>query len=201
VKLLLAILAALLAAALYLEWYVAPLEPPVATPAPAPGNPVGATAGAIAGSFVLPLADSDAYEVIAQRPLFSDSRRPPEPEAEQSAPQPEVATEDVEGLDLNAVIITTEETVALVRDAKSGDLLRVQAGEEVRGWKVETIDSGSILLKLGDRTATIELREFAPPAPAAEPPKPLTLQEQRRQRALRLRAQRQSLQQQTTRKN
>jgi hypothetical protein len=186
-------ISAVLALILYAEWYVTPVEPPVPRPASGSGDKAVAPQPVGAGrTFAIPLPDRDAFDVIAQRPLFSNTRRPPE-EDEQAEPEPEVVTEGVEGLDLNAVIMTSDEIVALVRDTKSGDLQRVKAGEQVRGWQVESIERGQLLLKLGDRTATIVLREFAPVAPAP-PPKKSSLQEQRRQRALRLRAQRQNLQ-------
>ena len=192
-------LALVLGLTLFAEWYLAPVTAPQLVPHPTPAPAGRSDPAGVGQGFVVPLDDSASYEVIAQRPLFSDTRRPAvAEESEESAP--EVVTEGVEGLDLNAVIITTDETVALVRDAKTGDTRRVQTGQEVRGWTVEDIDPGSLRLKLGDKTATIVLREFGPSAPA-QPPKQVSLQEQRRQRALRLRAQRQRLQEKTQRGN
>jgi hypothetical protein len=105
--------------------------------------------------------------VIAQRPLFSETRRPDEPEA----PAPEPTTiQALDGLELSAVLIDGPVHRVLIKDPKTQGTLRLAQGDQVRGWTIERIQPAGIQLALGERTEQLELRVFAPP-PAATPAK------------------------------
>ena len=152
---------------LYVQWEITPEQAP---PPPPLGDiaPEQEEAPETAVSD-RPLGDSQSYEVISQRPLFVEGRRPSE-EAEQQAPAPEQAGA-VEGLDFSAVLITPRQRVAWVKDAATGELLRLEPGKKLRGWTVQEVQPERLLLTDGDKKSELELREFlkqpvAPPPPA-----------------------------------
>ena len=114
------------------------------------------------------LDDQAAFEEISRRPLFIESRRPPESASEEVAPP--VAPKGLNGLDLNTVLITPQRTVAWVKDAKSSELVRLGPGGEVRGWTVKAVQPDRLLLIAGKETAELELRKFPAQAAPATPP-------------------------------
>ena len=111
--------------------------------------------GDAAGEAAVP-----AYAVIAARPVFSMTRRPPEPRpvVVQPAPapvpvapaalrEPPVKTGQFK---LVGVVIMNGEKRALVRNGREEELLRVAEGDEIDGWAVERIEPDTIrLMKRG----------------------------------------------------
>lgn len=146
-------------------------EPPgAAGPLPVPAAPPTATEFAPP-----PLAQ---YAEMVLRPLFSESRRPPEPAGDSSAP-PKL----FEGI-LIGVLIGQGEPVALLKIASESEVTRVTKGQTIRGWLVTGIHPDRVVLQ-GERMTEIRLRDDAAegdrPSGAGAPP--LSLQEwQSRQR-------------------
>ena len=155
---------------LYVQWEVAPEQapPPVLQRGAAPSDGGEPASQAAAEDFAL--SDPQAFDVISQRPLFAEGRRPPEDApAEVIAPEQK---EDLKGLNLSTVLITPQVSVAWVKDAKSSDLIRLEPGKKIRGWTVQAVQPDRLLLASGTETAELELREFpaeAAPAPPARP--------------------------------
>jgi general secretion pathway protein N len=128
---------------------------------PAGGNPL----------WTIPLS---ALSATRERPLFSASRRPPtvaspaaslpeEPPSAPAAPPPERPQ-----LSLMGTIVGSESSVALLKDSGSRALLRLHIGQENSGWRVQGIDSHSIVLEKGGQTITLDLpKPSEPPAPEA----------------------------------
>ncbi|MBK1731814.1 hypothetical protein [Thiococcus pfennigii] len=158
---------------LALQWSDWP-PPPTWTQAPpsAPAEP----SGDLLAEFA-PLVDQDAgeersaYAEVVERPLFVPDRRPPEPEAAEG--QTAVADEAgvLETLDLVAVIMTPDLTMAWVKAATDPKLLEVRAGEELAGWIVREIRSDRLALEYQGRTETLLLRTFPARPERAEPPR------------------------------
>jgi hypothetical protein len=79
-------------------------------------------------------ADKEDYAVVIERPLFLPDRRPPsEQPAEETGEPPPVTHTDLVRMDLTAVVITTEESTAWVRDAAKQELFKLRLGEYIVG--------------------------------------------------------------------
>ena len=127
-----------------------------------------------------PLDDREDYQVVTDRPLYSPTRRPPEDEPEQA--EPEVATDrSLDRIDLNAVLITSEETLAWVMDASSREVRRLRLGDELEGWAVREILSDRLVLERQGETNTLVLRDYARQPPPPVRPRPPVRAPQRNQ--------------------
>lgn len=151
--------------------------------------------------FSMPPLENFA-ETLA-RPLFMDTRRPPEPGAEPVAlepdpqPEPPKPTPKLVGMELSGIVITPASRVALVRSARGREVVRLKEGEEIDGWIVETIDPDRVVLRQADAFEELTLKDktgkrSAPPRRKAgtatpDPTKaaPLTPRERRLRRQAR----------------
>lgn len=116
----------------------------------------------------LNVASLDKYNEIIRRPLFLDTRRPPEdPPEDPPEPSPEPPSAD-ETFTLLGVVLTPEATMALLQDDKSGEIARVQVGEQVNGWHLKAVQANSVSLSKGDQAVDLPLvRDRSQPAPQA----------------------------------
>lgn len=106
----------------------------------------------------------DGLEVIAERPLFSPSRRPFVEAPTEVAP---ASVESLPLLQLIGVLLTEQQRAALVQTIGEGEPSWVREGTEVNGWHVEQIEQSRVHLRAGDRLETVELRsDTAVPAKA-----------------------------------
>jgi hypothetical protein len=121
--------------------------------------------------LLTPLGAMEEYAVVTERPLFLPDRRPPVDEPEQEAEtEPEELTE-LDGLDLNAVMITPNESSAWVRDPRKKELVRLRLGDDLVGWSVKEILSDRLLLERQGETDALILRDYKnmpPPVPARQ---------------------------------
>ena len=97
----------------------------------------------------------DELAVIAERPLFSPSRKP-FVAAEQELPP--VPVRSLPPLQLIGVLLTEQQRTALVQVVGEGDPSWVREGHEVQGWQVERIEQTRVHVRAGDRLETVELR-------------------------------------------
>jgi hypothetical protein len=141
-------LAAIVGLELSSEVSIAPQVTAAPPPAPlAEGAPA-------AQSFEAP--PEDAFDEIALRPLFFESRRPfvPPPSdvvAEGVAPEKKVSVE------LVGTLVTDQGRAALLQPDGQPAVWR-REGEKIAGWKVRKIDPDQITLGLGDEIETLTLR-------------------------------------------
>jgi general secretion pathway protein N len=103
------------------------------------------------------------------RPLFSSNRRPP-----QSAANDSVATADLANMRLTGIV--TEPSHHLAIFAVNGETkpLKLTEGEDVSGWRIESITPREVSLSGPGGTKTLEPKLdpnlVAPTAPAPAPP-------------------------------
>jgi type II secretory pathway component PulC len=110
------------------------------------------------------LGKRDAYAAIAQRPLFSPTRRPLDsaPATAASQPRKSLAKFVLTGV----IIVSAEEKIALIQEAKSPAVQRLSEGQSIAGWRIEKILPDRVTLVSGDETAEIPLwSDQAPPQP------------------------------------
>jgi hypothetical protein len=117
------------------------------------------------------LADRETLTETVTRPLFTPNRQPPgaAPAASPVETSP-AARPNASRYALSAIIIVDNERIALLTDTATGSLNRVREGETVAGWRVESIQEDSAVLRNGDTRAELSLRNFAAPAPRPRSP-------------------------------
>jgi general secretion pathway protein N len=154
-----ALLCAGLAAALVLE-----LTSAGDADAPALG-----TATASAPSVALPKTPSrftlpplERFAEVAERPLFSSSRRPMTVEAQQSADQPLSAT-------LAGIVISPSSSSIIVSHGDPPTLTRLKQGDDLDGWSVTSIEPSRVLLRRDGAEQQLKLRDVPGPAVAVAP--------------------------------
>jgi len=155
------------------EWFLPAQEPPV----PSYANP-----GAVAdNSISLAQADRtvdflpiEQFHSVKDRPLFFEGRRPPAeyvPDAPAAKPVRPAANVRPPNATLSGVIKVGDTTYVLLQGVgKEKGLVRTRVGEDVDGWKVESIQDDRVVLKNGAEQHEIHLRSYKPvplPKPAA----------------------------------
>ncbi len=125
------------------------------TAVPVGDGPSQAVSVATAAPYAIPpLAE---FSETVRRPLFSSTRRPPEPESSLPDEAPVQASGDE--LILVGVVIAGENRIALVRQRNDSKLLRVVTAQEIAGWSVEEITPTSAILRRGDVRETLVLED------------------------------------------
>jgi hypothetical protein len=146
---LLAVLCSGLAAMIFFE-----LEPPLADPgAQAATRPQQkpATSAASEPRFTMP-PFRDFGEVLA-RPVFSETRRPPAPEAAAPGATAPFA--------LAGVVLSPKERHALLEHGQPPHIDRVAEGQQVDGWTLEAVQLDRVVLRRGDNRVEVKAKDRA----------------------------------------
>ncbi len=102
----------------------------------------------------------DAFVVIERRPVFAANRRPPEGEASPTGDSPATAS-SLEGLVLTGIIGIGGERIAIVEPEVSAtrgeETFLLRAGDVLRGWIVEAIETDRIFVTDGTARRELEL--------------------------------------------
>lgn len=116
------------------------------------------------------LRDRTAYAEVTERPLFLPDRRPVElDESVDGAPESVVELTPVDKLDLIAVIITPDLTMAWVRVPDRHRPLKVRPGEDVAGWFAKEIRADRLVLeRQGMSDTVLLLRNYSAPSGPAK---------------------------------
>jgi len=103
------------------------------------------------------------FDEIVRRPLFSTTRRPPQPKPiirrKPVIAKPAPPREPPLRLTLVGIVSNNGKPIALVRDRLSKTTLRVARGDKVQGWKVQNIAGASVSVR--HKQWTRELKLFA----------------------------------------
>lgn len=93
----------------------------------------------------------ESFSEIVERPLFWASRRPP-------TLLPGGSKDDAPTIDfvLHGIVITTDERFAMFQHGTPSRLVRLNEGQELLGWTVQSILTDRVLLRSNDRL--VELR-------------------------------------------
>lgn len=100
------------------------------------------------------------FDAIANRPLFSPSRRPFVPEVEEEAEaapeaEPDLGPPEVE---LVGVMLSDKQRAALLAPTAGGQLQWLYEGQSWEDWVIEKIEPDRATLRQGERGAMLELR-------------------------------------------
>ncbi|SDZ89304.1 hypothetical protein [Rubrimonas cliftonensis] len=112
----------------------------------------------------------DAFAAIAERPLFSPSRRPPAVVASAGAapdgPPPPLALIGVVGGGQTRVALART-SGAQISGGRADETLRLRPGDVVDGWTVAEIAERAITLERGGERRSVALGDAAPDVDAA----------------------------------
>lgn len=126
--------------------------PDSAATARAPAVPAAAPASAAPAGAGFAFADRDYYGAIVERPLFHPSRRPARGQAK-TAP----AAGHAELL-LTGVLIMANRKLALLQQAGSPDIIRLQPGAELDDWVLTDVAEDRITLRRGAESRELRLQ-------------------------------------------
>jgi len=101
-----------------------------------------------------------AYGEILSRPLFSDTRRPPEVAA--TAARAPALPDPSSRWKLTGVVSTGAESHAMVTGLRDKMTQRLDTGGMIDGWKVVSIEPYRVTFESSSGTAILELKEDAP---------------------------------------
>ena len=130
---------------------------PLARPRPEPakvlpsGNPL----------WAVPLS---ALTATQARPIFSASRRPPQPAvvapapALASAPPPAPAEAEHPPLALIGAVVGSGEAIAVFLDRATQKVVRLRPGESHGGWKLSGVESREVTFSKDNRSETMALK-------------------------------------------
>lgn len=100
------------------------------------------------------------FEAVVSRPLFNESRRPPEPLLLPEELKPLPVAVKPPAVTLNGVILTQNERIAVFEDRASSRTIRLREGDKLGQWHVERLESDRVILRYGERTYEIMLRSY-----------------------------------------
>ena len=137
---------------------------------PSAGNlsssPEKGKADPAAGPVRLTLPPLASLSETVERPLFSESRRPPEEESNTALEVPTpVPSGTSTNFNVSAIVITDDERAVLLVHPESGDLTRVAEGEMISGWRLEKVEADRAIFSRDGETQEAALRAFGPPPP------------------------------------
>jgi general secretion pathway protein N len=138
----------LLAVVVAAEWQADATMAPEAAVATPPADVQGAT-----GVRAAPLGPLTAYAAVTERPLFTQSRRPPPTEAS-AAP-----AELQRNFSVAGIVLSGQERIALVQQGTDKKLLSVREGQSLGGWTVRSIAADRVVLTGRDGETALPLRE------------------------------------------
>ena len=101
----------------------------------------------------------DAFREMVDRPLFTQTRRPPEKQQVEAAqaPKPPAKMPDWK---LVGTVVTEAKSHALFWDQKGRRFVRVAPGDTVEGWEVAQIEKHQVLVKQKEKQYAYLLPEF-----------------------------------------
>ncbi len=140
-------------------------------------HPATRTMGQAAAEIVLPplptpepfaLAAIDSMEQVIERPLFSQSRRPPSEEVAviETAPASQL------DLTLRGIVFADKGGVALLRPPEGTQVLRLRQGERYQGWTLTTLEPQAVVFERDEESVTLRLDFDVRSDRAAEPRRP-----------------------------
>jgi hypothetical protein len=99
----------------------------------------------------------DQLSATRERPLFSPSRRAPNPPVVFVPPPPLQPPAAPPNLQLYGTIINADEALAIVFSSSTNRAARVRVGDEIGGWRVDKIEERKVVISLDERTAVFTM--------------------------------------------
>ena len=117
------------------------------------------------GAAGFALAPIERFAAVIERPIFSPTRRPPDPTAAPPpTPEPEAPVAEL-ALVLKAVIGSADGRVAILTEAAGGGTVTLARGGLYKGWTLADVGPKRVIFRQGGIERRIELKFDAAPAP------------------------------------
>ena len=100
------------------------------------------------------------FAAISERPLFTSTRRPPEPEPVVAGAAPPAPPTPLPDLKLVGVAITEELRAALVWDQRNRVFKRLEEGHSESGWDLTQVGPDAVVFTRGETRREIRLPKF-----------------------------------------
>lgn len=113
------------------------------------------------------MAPLSGYSEITKRPLFSETRRPPQPEP---PPKPVAKPRSPANFTLVGIIQTPEKKSALMKSPTRPMARLISEGQKIEHWKVEKIGDGGVLLQAGEHRTEIKIKPITETGQRHRPP-------------------------------
>jgi hypothetical protein len=160
---------------LYTEWHL--LQSPAETVHP-PSTPASASQASVPAT-AMSQPPIDAYSVVLERPLFSPTRRPPEPLPPEPPLVPELAHSAAPEAPppplepaflLVGTVVDRSARIALVRSLNNGQVIQLREGQEVEGWTVLLVEADRAFFRNSGVEREMLLDFTSAPSPDLQPP-------------------------------
>jgi general secretion pathway protein N len=139
----------------------APADDDAAPPAAAPTTPRQAPQPQSAG-FALPPLES--YAEVAQRPLFSPSRKPPPPDAARET------LGNSSSFVLLGIVISERGKYTLIQHGRPPVTARLTEGQTLEGWTIQEIRPDRVTLQNAVTQQELKLKDVKDRPPGGAPP-------------------------------
>ena len=164
---------------------------------PAPMAKIGASGGAVelpplSEPRDFALASLDTMEEVFERPLFSQSRRPPSVEAASVVESPRTELK----VTLRGIVFADGAGTALLQPQSGGDLIRLRGGQRYQGWTLSKVEPQQVTFERDGETIALALDFDIRPQRAAKSREPNKLREVVNKRKQQLRELQKELRQQ-----
>jgi hypothetical protein len=116
-----------------------------------------------AGPLRLTLPPLAALGETVGRPLFNDTRRPPDEELNDAPVSPApVPVGTGANFIVSAIVITDDERAVLLSHPQSAEPTRVDEGETILGWRLDRVENDRAIFSKDGQTREAALRNFGP---------------------------------------
>jgi len=126
--------------------------------------PVEDKGATVAGPLRVALPPLGALSETVERPLFIETRRPPEVESNGEPISPAaVPMGPSEKFVLSAIVITDDARAVLIANPQNGEPIRVAEGETIAGWRLDSVEKDRAIFSKDGEAREVALRIFGPP--------------------------------------
>lgn len=164
-KLLWLVLTGALSVVIAAEWFLPVQEPPVPSFAK-PGVVADDNVSLAQADRTVDFLPLEQFHSVKDRPLFFEGRRPPDevvPDAPAAGPEKPARNVQPPKATLSGVVKVGGTTYVMLNGVGKGKgLVRARVGEEVDGWKLESIQDDRVVLQNGAEKHEIHLRSYKP---------------------------------------
>ncbi|GHE20914.1 hypothetical protein [Halomonas urumqiensis] len=106
------------------------------------------------------VADVDDYAAMVERPLFSETRRPPAPQVAEPAPVSPPRPAARPDWRLVGVVIVDGQPRAVLWDEREGRYLRLREGDVANGWTAVEVEAQRLTIENMGQRHELALRRY-----------------------------------------
>ena len=109
-------------------------------------------------SNVKQLKNLNAYSAIVERPLFIEDREFAEEKKVEVVRKPKPVIDDLKVTALG-IALTGDGILAVLKDQKNGNNLRLRIGEEIYGWRLDAVSESSFTFSKSGKEKVVAFKD------------------------------------------